>query len=77
MRNELKNLVYQIIKNSNSITKIEIKNQVYDFAVKNGILTKDFFVAFGDIGWVFQTLRQKDELVEVEKIGNRHFWYAK
>ena len=46
-------------------------------AVKNGILTKDFFVAFGDIGWVFQTLRQKDELVEVEKIGNRHFWYAK
>ena len=77
MRNELKNLVYQIIKNSDSITKKEIKNQVYDFAVKNGILTKDFCVAFGDIGWVFQTLRQKDELVEVEKIGNRHFWYAK
>ena len=74
MRNLLKNIVYQIIKNNNSITKDEIKNQVYDFAVENKILTKEFVIAFGDIGWVFQTLRQEDELIKVDRVGRHYFW---
>ena len=74
MRNLLKNIVSQIIKNNNSITKDEIKNQVYDFAVENKILTKEFVIAFGDIGWVFQTLRQEDELIKVERVGRYYFW---
>jgi|TARA_R110002167_G_C12359001_1_gene622973 hypothetical protein len=76
-RDVIKHIVLQIIKNSNlPKTKTEIKNQVYDYAVKNDILTKEFVVEFGEIGWVFQNLRQKDELIESKKIDRRWVWYA-
>lgn len=77
MKNRLKNLVYNIIKNNNGLTKGEIKSKLYDLVIKNkNVPTKEFFIAYGDIGWVFQTLRQEDELVGYKKIGRNYFWYA-
>ena len=77
MKNRLKNLVYNIIKDNNGITKGEIKSKLYDLVINNkNVPTKEFFIAYGDIGWVFQTLRQEDDLVWHTKIGRNYFWYA-
>ena len=76
MKDKLKEIVFDVIRNSNDITKKEIKNRVLDEAVSKNILTKEFVVAFGDIGWVFQDLRQKDEVIDVYQNGRDWFWYA-
>tara|TARA_B100000424_G_scaffold193151_1_gene150659 strand:- start:4245 stop:4478 length:234 start_codon:yes stop_codon:yes gene_type:complete len=74
MRNTLKKIVYKIIKDNYKITKKEIKDKTYDYLYQNNMLSKELIIAFGDIGWIFQTLRQEDKLIEVEKLGNEWFW---
>ena len=76
MRKKLKEIVFDVIQQSDYITKAEIKDKVLDIAVENKILTKEFVVAFGDIGWIFQELRQMDKIIEVEKVGNKYFWFV-
>ena len=74
MKNTLKKIVNEIIKDNYKITKKEIKDKTYDYLYQNKMLSKEMIIAFGDIGWIFQTLRQEDKLIEVEKIGNEWFW---
>ena len=74
MRNTLKKIVYKIIKDNYKITKKEIKDKTYDYLYQNNMLSKELIIAFGDIGWIFQTLRQEEKLIEVEKLGNEWFW---
>ena len=74
MKNTLKKIVNEIIKDKYKITKKEIKDKTYDYLYQNKMLSKEMIIAFGDIGWIFQTLRQEDKLIEVEKIGNEWFW---
>tara|TARA_B100001778_G_scaffold303408_1_gene280711 strand:+ start:552 stop:785 length:234 start_codon:yes stop_codon:yes gene_type:complete len=76
MKKVLKKIVFDVIESTDYITKAEIKDQVLDYAVKNKILTKEFVIAFGDIGWVFQDLRQIDESIDCVKDGRNWFWYA-
>ena len=70
----LKKMVYNVVKCSQPTTKKEVKSNVYDLALKTGLLTKDLVLAFGDIGWVLQNLRQVDNVLKVTKVGNKHFW---
>ena len=67
-RQFLKQIVIDVIETYGPITKKQIKNYTYDFAVKKGILTKEFVIAFGDIGWVFQNLKPS---VQVNKINGK------
>jgi len=76
MKKKLKEIVFDVIQDSDYITKAQIKNRVLDIAVKNKILTKEFVIAYGDIGWVFQDLRQKDQTIDCIKEGRNWFWYA-
>ena len=76
MRSTLKEIVFDVIKNSNKITKTQIKNRVLDEAVRKNILTKEFVVAFGDIGWVFQDLRQNHQVIDCEKVAGQWYWYT-
>jgi hypothetical protein len=70
----LKKMVYNVVKCSQPTTKKEVKSNVYDLALKTGLLTKDLVLAFGDIGWVLQNLRQVDNVLKVTKVGSKHFW---
>ena len=45
----LKKMVYNVVKCSQPTTKKEVKSNVYDLALKTGLLTKDLVLAFGDI----------------------------
>ena len=76
MKKTLKKIVREVIQDTDYITKAQIKDRVLDIAVDRKILTKEFVVAFGDIGWVFQDLRQKDEVIDCEKVGGNWFWYT-
>jgi len=76
MRQVLKKIVRDVIESEDYITKSQIKDRVLDYAVENKILTKDFVIAFGDIGWVFQDLRQKDVVIDCIKDGRNWLWYA-
>ena len=64
-------IVKDVIDTYGPTTKKQIKNYTYDFAEKNGILTKEFVIAFGDIGWVFQNLKPS---VQVNKINGKWLW---
>ena len=74
MRDLLGQITFDVIEKLGQATKTEIKRAVYRFAVKNNLLTEDFVVAYGDIGWVFQNLRQKEKTVKVKKIGKAWIW---
>ena len=74
MRDLLGQITFDVIEKLGQATKKEIKRAVYRFAVKNNLLTEDFVVAYGDIGWVFQNLRQKEKTVKVKKIGKAWIW---
>ena len=76
MKTILKELVREALQETDYITKAQLKDRVLDIAVKRKILTKEFVVAFGDIGWVCQDLRQKDEVIDCIKDGRNWFWYA-
>lgn len=70
-KQRLKQIVLDILEMNGPLTKKQIKTHTYEYAVKNGILTKDFVIAYGDIGWVFQHLKP---LVEVTKIDGKWLW---
>ena len=74
MRDLLGQITFDVIKKRGQATKTEIKRDVYRFAAKNNLLTEDFVVAFGDIGWVFQNLRQKMKTVKVTKVEKNWIW---
>ena len=72
----LKNITFDIIKNyDKGITKSEIKTKLVDYAWNNNIMTREFVIAFAEIGWVLQDLRQKDKTIDVDRFANRWIWF--
>ena len=76
MENKVKEIAFEVINEADYITKAQIKERVLDIAVQRKILTKEFVIAFGDIGWRLQDLRQKDGVADCFKEGRNWFWYA-
>jgi len=77
-RNELKHIVYEIMKadSSKAFTKDDIKNKVYDYLKSENLLTREFVNAFGDIGWSLQALKHNG-LVTSTKSGKHWYWEVK
>ena len=70
---------YFAIKELGPCTKKDIKSKVLDIAEKNNYLTKDFVLAYEDIGWVLLQLRNYKNMkpaVVCYKNGDEYLWVA-
>ena len=84
MNAEIKELLtettYFAIKELGPCTKTDIKSKVLDIAEKNNYLTRDFVLAYDDVGWVLLKLRNykgRNPAIICYKNRDEYLWAAR